>query len=63
MKRVVNQDLAAKTKYKDAEYIQQERLLDERLLELIHTAADPACAFETAINIITAFLEQPQSFE
>ncbi len=61
MKRVSNQNLVAKKIHEDAEYIQQERLLDEQLLALIHTAFDPACAFEIAINVITAFLEQPQS--
>lgn len=41
----------------------KEKSLDEKLISLVHTSNDPAVAIETAITIITAFLEQPQSSE
>lgn len=37
--------------------------LDDRLLNLLHNTNDSYKAFKTAIRVISAFLEQPQSFE
>ena len=38
-----------------------ERDLDNRLLSLLHNTEDSYKAFVTAVTVISAFLEQPQS--
>lgn len=40
-----------------------ESELDNRLLNLLHNTNNGYKAFETAVMVISAFLEQPQSFE